>query len=310
MDLMTPALYLSVLLPFGLLIGWQLKKAQLSHQLTIIRLKRRIGLPDSVLNIPAPRGSTIFAKSREQLASYVLQAGIRAEAVSRIIASALVLLLLSWALLLLPLELPPLLQLLALLLPWPLPLFVLVNIIRRRHLLVGQLPDAIESMVRSLAAGNSVDQAMLLISRDFPEPIGGEFATMTKQTQLGVPFAEVLAGFRQRLNVAEVHYLAMTLVIQRETGGQLIRILEQLAALMRRRVVFMGKLKAVTAESRFTAFVIAALPLGYIAYRYFFDRASMTFFLHDPTGSLILKSSLALIFTGMILLKYMMRIKF
>ncbi len=309
MKILNIILTLFIILPFALLMVLQLKKARLAHQLTVHRLKKRIGIPDSIL-VAAAHKPTVFTNFYTYLETFIIQAGIAGEQAARIISLGFILAFAGLILLLSPRTLSPSLLLAAIIMPLALPAYILININRRRQTFLKQLPDAIEAMVRSLSAGSGIDQAIMMISRDFPDPIAGEFKQMSRQTQLGISFSEVLSGFRERLSVPEVHYLAMALIIQRETGGHLIKILEQLAALMRRRVAFNGKLKAVTAESRFTALFIGALPLSYIAYRLIFNRAGMNFFLHDPTGSLIFKSSLALIFTGMALLKYLMRISF
>ncbi len=310
MKILNIILTLFVILPFALFIVLQLKKARLAHQLAIHRLKKRIGIPDSILAAAAAHKPTVLTNVYAYLKTFIIQAGIAKEQAARTITLGFILALAGLSLLLFSQALSPSFLLAAIIMPLALPAYILININRRRQIFLKQLPDAIEAMVRSLSAGSGIDQAIMMISRDFPDPIAGEFKQMSRQTQLGISFGEVLNGFRERLAVPEVHYLAMALIIQRETGGHLIKILDQLAALMRRRVAFSGKLKAVTAESRFTALFIGALPLSYIAYRLIFNRAGMNFFLHDPTGNLIFKTSLALIFTGMALLKYLMRISF
>lgn len=301
---------LAVLAPFALLLFQQIKNARFEHELVIRRLKKRIGLPETVLNISAGPEKNIVTLLFDKLTSYILQAGIAEEKAGKIIIAGLCCVVIGPVLLLAPVTLPPAIRLTVFILPLVLPLFILLNIFRRRQLFVRQLPDAIESMVRSLAAGNGIDQAMLMISQDFPQPIAGEFRLVVQQIQLGVTFSEVMSSLRRRLSIAEVHYLALVLTLQRETGGQLIKILEQLAALMRRRVVFQSKLKAVTAESRFTALFIGGLPLAYLGYRFLFNRESMAFFLYDPWGIIIFKSCLAAIITGMIILKFITRISF
>ena len=191
-----------------------------------------------------------------------------------------------------------------------LPGFVAYRIIRQRQEFARQLPDAIEAMVRALEAGNSIEEAMHVIATEFPPPVSGEFQLITRQLKIGLSFKEALINLRDRLPLPEVQYLVLALIIQRDTGGHLARILTHLTALMRRRLIFDGKLKALTAETRFTALFISGLPLIYIGYRYFFKRAEMHFFLSDPTGVLILQISLGLIITGSFILKYMLRIRF
>lgn len=303
-------LYISVLIPFGLLIAWQIKRPWLGNGKATSRLKRRIGLPVTIVNRPTTTRQKTLDKLLGRLKQYIFQAGVREEKVNIVFICGLTLAGLHILLMILPAKLGPAVQFAVILLPFIVPFFIIINIVRRRQLFVRQLPDAIESIIRSLSAGSSINQAILIVSNDFPNPISDEFRQISKQIELGVPFREVMSGFRKRQRIAEVHYLAIALIVQRETGGQLIKILEQLAGIMRRRVAFRIKLKALTAESRFTALFLGALPFVIISIRYLIDPQSMNFFLHDPTGLVLFKTCLALIITGLILLRHMTRMNF
>ena len=303
-------LYISVLMPFVLLVAWQIKRPWLGNGKATRLLKKRIGLPAMIVNRPTTIRQKTLDKLLGRLKQYILQAGVREEKVDNVFICGLTLAGLHILLMILPVKLDLAVQFAVILLPFIVPFFIIINIVRRRQLFVRQLPDAIEAIIRSLSAGSSINQAILMISNDFPNPISDEFRQISRQIELGVPFREVMNGFRRRLCIAEVHYLAIALIVHRETGGQLIKILEQLAGIMRRRVAFSIKLKALTAESRFTAFFIGGLPFVLISIRYFNDPQSMNFFLHDPTGLFLFKTCLALIITGLILLRYMTRINF
>ncbi len=180
----------------------------------------------------------------------------------------------------------------------------------RRRRFSAQFPDALEAMVRALYSGHTVDQAMRTIAEDFPPPLADEFRLMNKHMQLGVPVRDVLREFQERLPLPEVQYFTTTVIVQRESGGQLAAILGELARVMRRRSLFQGKLRALTAESRFTALFVGGAPLAYLAYKYLFDRAAVAFFLEDPTGISLLKLSLGLITIGVLLLHQLMRLRF
>ncbi|MEN8189061.1 MAG: type II secretion system F family protein [Thermodesulfobacteriota bacterium] len=310
MDLLDILLYISVLLPFALLIVWQIKRPWLGQRKTIQRLKKRIGLPVTIVNRPAAARKKPVARLLDWLKHYILQAGVAEEKMNTVFICGLTLAGLGILLMILPVKLGPVVQFAAVLLPFVVPLFILINMVRRRQLFVRQLPDAIDAIIRSLSAGSSINQAISMISSDFPDPIGYEFKQISRQIEHGLPFKEVMNGFRRRLSIAEVHYLAMALIVHRETGGQLIKILEQLTGIIRRRAAFNGKLKAVTAEPRFTAYFFVGLSVFLISARFFLHPQSMVFFLHDPTGLFLFKICLALIITGLILLKYMARITF
>ncbi len=190
------------------------------------------------------------------------------------------------------------------------PLYIYIQIVARRRRFADQFPDALEAMVRSLQAGMTVDAAMRMVADDFAPPLAGEFRRMNNQVQVGVPLSSALRDFQRRIGIPEAQYFAATVIVQRETGGQLAEILGQLATIMRRRALFQGKLRAMTAESRFTAWFIGGVPVLFLAWKYLFDRPAMSFFLEDPTGQSLFRFSAVMLLIGVLLLRQMMRIRF
>jgi tight adherence protein B len=161
-----------------------------------------------------------------------------------------------------------------------------------------------------MQAGMTVDAAMRSVAEDFPAPLSGEFRRMNQQVQMGVPLTTALRDFQRRADVPEAQYFAATVIVQRETGGQLADVLAQLASVMRRRAMFQGKLSALTAESRFTAWFIGGAPLLFLAWRYLFNRPAMVFFLEDPSGQSMFQFAIVMILVGAVLLRQLMRIRF
>lgn len=190
------------------------------------------------------------------------------------------------------------------------PAYVFYRIMARRKRFAEQFPDALEALVRSLHAGITVDAAMRMVAEDFPAPLAGEFERMNKQVQLGVPLSSALRDLQRRVGIPEAQYFAAAVIVQREAGGQLADVLAQLASVMRRRAMFQGKLRALTAESRFTAWFIGGAPLAFIVGKYLFDRRSMTFFLEDPSGQSMFRFAVIMILIGTVLLRQMLRIRF
>ncbi|RUM93036.1 MAG: type II secretion system protein [Thiomicrospira sp.] len=192
-----------------------------------------------------------------------------------------------------------------------LPLFlILFKKKQRQNRLRHQFPEMLDAIVRALQSGYGIDGALSMIAEEFRAPLGKEVKEVNRQLTLGISMREILRDFQTRVEIPEAQFFVVTLIIQRETGGQLAPILEELSRLMRRREMFQAKLKTLTAESRFTAVFLGLAPLGYLGYKYFFDPASMAFFLNDPTGQNILMISLVLMLSGAMILKSMLRIKF
>lgn len=188
--------------------------------------------------------------------------------------------------------------------------FVLVKQHQRQMRIKSQFPEMLDTLVRSLQSGYGIDAALNMIAQEFAAPLGSEIKEVSSQLQLGIGMREILREFQNRVSLIEAQYFVVAVIIQRETGGQLSVILEDLSKMMRRRERFTGKLKTLTSESRFTALFIGGAPVAYLAYKFLFAIETMTFFLEDPTGQFLLWGSVILIFTGIVILKMMMKIRF
>lgn len=188
--------------------------------------------------------------------------------------------------------------------------YLFIKIRQRQAELRKQFPEMLDSIVRSLHSGYGIDGAIAAIGEDMNGALAEEMKEVNKQLVLGVSMRDILREFQRRVALPEAQYFVITLIIQRETGGQLAAILTELSKLMRRRDNFQAKLKTLTAESRFTAWFIGGAPILYIVYKYFFDKESMNFYLYDPLGFKLFVFSLIMIITGTLILRYMLKMRF
>ncbi|BBP46649.1 hypothetical protein THMIRHAS_20220 [Thiosulfatimonas sediminis] len=200
--------------------------------------------------------------------------------------------------------------LLVMLLPIFPTIYLFVKGAQRQAQLRKDFPEMLDSLVRSMQAGYGIDGALRVVAEDMKGPLAEEISEMNKQLKLGISLRDILREFQERVSLIEAQYFVITLILQRESGGQLSPVLKQLSLLMRRRENFQAKLKTLTAESRFTAWFISGLPVIYLLYKFIFDISSMEFLLNDPTGFKILVLSLGLIFFGALILRNMLRIRF
>lgn len=132
---------------------------------------------------------------------------------------------------------------------------------KRRAKFVMQLPDAIDIIVRSIGAGHPVNSAISLVSREMPDPIGSEFGLVSDQLTFGSEIDEALLAMVDRVGVDELNLLAVTVSVQRSSGGNLTEILQNLSHMVRERAIMKAKIKAISAEGRITAVVMAMFPL-------------------------------------------------
>ncbi len=124
-----------------------------------------------------------------------------------------------------------------------------------------QLPDAIDMLVSSMRAGYSLQAAMNFVGQEMPAPLGPAFARFHDEQRLGIDVRTALLDMQDRVGTLDIKMFVTSVLIQRETGGNLSEILGNIAAVMRDRVSFRGQLEALTAEPKMSARLLAALPV-------------------------------------------------
>jgi tight adherence protein B len=124
-----------------------------------------------------------------------------------------------------------------------------------------QLPDAIDLIVRSLKVGHPLSGAMAVVGRELPVPICMEFATAFEEVSYGQDIPTAFGKMIERVPVADLGYLSMAVQIQQESGGNLVESLAKLSTVIRERFRMFRKVKALTAEGRFSAWFLSIFPL-------------------------------------------------
>ncbi len=156
---------------------------------------------------------------------------------------------------------------------------------KRLERMTEQLPEALELLARSLQAGHGIAEAMRSVAEEMQQPIAGEFGRVYEQNNLGLDFRECLHGMiaRNPRNF-DIKIFASSVLLQRETGGNLIEILESIADTVRKRFVFHGKVAALTAEAKFSATILGGLPFFVTAAIYTLRPAYLNPLFDDPLG--------------------------
>lgn len=137
---------------------------------------------------------------------------------------------------------------------------------KRRARILEQLPDFVEHMVRALSAGNSLEESMYSATADAEQPIRNLFISVGRQVRLGAPIEEVLDKAADDYGVAEIRVMAMAARVNRRFGGSLKRIFKSMVQAIRERDAATRELRALTAETRFSAVVLAVVPIALSGY--------------------------------------------
>jgi tight adherence protein B len=123
-----------------------------------------------------------------------------------------------------------------------------------------KFPDAIELLVRGLRSGLPVTETLGVVAQEIPGPVGFEFKSVVERIRIGRTMEEALQETADRLGTAEFQFFVITLAIQRETGGNLAETLSNLADVLRKRAQMKLKIKAMSSESKASAYIVGSLP--------------------------------------------------
>jgi tight adherence protein B len=131
---------------------------------------------------------------------------------------------------------------------------------RRATAFTVKFPDAIELLVRGLRSGLPVTETLGVVATEVPGPVGEEFKMITERIKIGRTMEDALQETADRLNMPEFNFFCITLAIQRETGGNLAETLANLADVLRKRSQMKLKIKAMSSESKASAYIVGSLP--------------------------------------------------
>lgn len=142
-----------------------------------------------------------------------------------------------------------------------LPHFVVGVLIKKRvDRFTARFPDGIELMVRGLRAGLPVSETIGIVANELPDPVGAEFRYVSDKMKIGRTMESALQDTADRLGTPEFQFFVISLQIQRETGGNLAETLSNLADVLRKRAAMKLKIRAMSSESKASAYIIGALP--------------------------------------------------
>jgi tight adherence protein B len=131
---------------------------------------------------------------------------------------------------------------------------------KRTNQFTGKFPDGIELLVRGLRSGLPVTETLGLVAAEVPGPVGQEFKAIVDRIKVGKTMEEALQETADRLGTPEFQFFTITLAIQRETGGNLAETLSNLADVLRKRSQMKLKIRAMSSESKASAYIVGSLP--------------------------------------------------
>lgn len=122
------------------------------------------------------------------------------------------------------------------------------------------LPEAMDLISRALKAGHSITAAIEMVAQEIADPVGPEFRRLFEEQNFGLPVREALLNLVERVPVDDLRFLVTAILIQRETGGNLVEVLDKTTAVLRDRIRLQGQLRIYTAQGRLTGWILCVLP--------------------------------------------------
>lgn len=126
--------------------------------------------------------------------------------------------------------------------------------------LESQLPDAIDLMARAMRAGHAFPNALKMVGEEMTDPVGGEFRMLFDEINYGVKLEDALLNLLERVPSTDLQYFVVALLIQRETGGNLAELMDNISTIIRARLKLMGEIRTLSAEGKLSAWILSLLP--------------------------------------------------
>jgi tight adherence protein B len=161
---------------------------------------------------------------------------------------------------------------------------------RRMYAFEEGLPEAIDLLGRAIRAGHPLSSGLKMVADETQEPIAGEFQRTFEEHRFGVPFDDAIQDLADRVDIVDVRILVTAILIQREVGGNLAEVLDNLASVIRARFTIRRQLRVYTAQGRMSGYVLAALPIVV---------GAIIYMLNPEYGSLMFTKSLGRFFLGL-----------
>ncbi len=180
---------------------------------------------------------------------------------------------------------------------------------RRMNKLSEQLPDVFEMMSQALRAGHSLAGSVQTVYEQMPAPIATEFAQVYHEQNLGVKIEDALSSMADRVDSLDVRFFVTAVMIQRQTGGDLAEVLDNISGVIRERIELAGLVRGLTAEGRLSGWVLFALPtIVFLASMYLNPKYAQVL-LDEPRGQVMLMLAFGMQMMGIAMIRWIVNIK-
>lgn len=172
-----------------------------------------------------------------------------------------------------------------------------------------QFPEALDFLARSMRAGHAFSISLEMLGAESPEPLGQEFRTLFNEQNLGAPLDVAFANMLRRLPLVDVRFFVSSVMLQKQTGGNLSEILSRLAFVIRERFRLRGQVRAASAHGRLTAGILTIMPFALMFALLYIAPGYLQSMAKDPDGKWLILAAITAQILGYYFIRRIIRIK-
>jgi tight adherence protein B len=173
-----------------------------------------------------------------------------------------------------------------------------------------QFPEAIDLIARALRAGHTFQAGLLMVAEEIEPPIGTEFRLLHDRQNFGMPIADALRDFAERTPVLDAKFFVTAVLTQRDAGGNLAEVLDNLSTVIRERFKVKRQVRVISAHGRITGWILAGLPPALALALMFISPQSIQVLFTDPLGIRMLYVAIFLQVTGTLIIRKLVNIEY
>jgi tight adherence protein B len=170
-------------------------------------------------------------------------------------------------------------------------------------------PEAVDMLGRAIRAGHPLSAGIQMVGQEMAEPVAGEFRTIFEEQRFGVPFADALMGMVDRIDLVDVRIFATAVLVQREVGGNLSEILDNISGTIRARFKIRRQLRTYTAQGRMSGIVVGSMPIVVGVLFYAINPEYIRVLFEHPLGRIMLAAAITLQIFGYLWIRKIVNIQ-
>lgn len=181
---------------------------------------------------------------------------------------------------------------------------------RRLRRFEEQFPEAIELLGRALRAGHALTTGLQMVGDEVDDPVGLEFRTLFEQQNYGMSLPDALRAFATRMPIVDARFFVTALLTQRESGGNLAEVLDNLASVIRERFKVKRQVRVMSAHGRITGWVLGCLPPAVAGILFVISPDHIRLLVEDPLGTQMVFIAIGLQVTGVLVIRHIVNVEY